>query len=137
MQTQLFGHSPQKHKHFHMSDTCNIRRWDLLKKQLKNFSPQEFQEAMAKWPEAILIDCRTAAEFQHGHLEGAINMDYLDYNFLDKMEALAPEKTYLVYCRTGRRSVRTCMLMKNGGIPDAYNLDGGLTALQELNKVGV
>lgn len=117
-----------------MSEACNIRRWDLLKKQLKNFSPQEFQEAMAQWPEAILIDCRTANEFNTGHLEGALNMDYLDYDFLEKMEKLDPAKTYLVYCRTGRRSVRTCMLMKNGGIPNAYNLDGGLVAFRALEK---
>ncbi len=118
-----------------MSDACKVRRWDLLKKQLKNFNPKEFQEAVAQWPEAILIDCRTSNEFQSGHLDGAINMDYLDYDFLEKMEALDPAKTYLVYCRTGRRSVRTCMLMKNAGIPDAYNLDGGLIALRELEKV--
>lgn len=113
-----------------MSEVCKVRRWDLLKKQLNNFSPDEFQEAMAKWPEAVVIDCRTAGEFNSGHLEGAQNIDYLDYDFLDKIEALDSEKTYLVYCRTGRRSVRTCMLLKNSGIEKAYNLDGGLTALQ-------
>ena len=117
-----------------MSDACKIRRWDLLKKQLNNLSPAEFQEALDKWPEAILIDCRTAAEFTAGHLDEAINIDYLSYDFLDKMEALDPGKEYLVYCRTGRRSVRACMLMKNGGIPNAYNLDGGLVALKESQE---
>lgn len=120
-----------------MSDACKIRRWDLYKQQLNNFNPVEFQDARKKWPEALLIDCRTGIEFSNGHLVGAINIDYLDYDFLEKMEALDTEKTYLVYCRTGRRSVRTCMLMKNSGIPNAYNLDGGLVALQEQTEAGI
>jgi rhodanese-related sulfurtransferase len=118
-----------------MSDACKVRRWDLLKQQLKNYSPQAFREAMSRYPEAVLIDCRTAAEYAGGHLEGALNLDYLDYDFLEKLEALDPDKTYLVYCRTGRRSVRTCMLMKNSGIPEAYNLDGGLIAYQKMEQV--
>ena len=119
-----------------MSDSCQIRRWDLLKQQLKNLKPTDFQEAIANTPNAILIDCRTASEFDHSHLEHAMNIDYLDYDFLDKLEALDTKETYLVYCRTGRRSVRTCMLMKNSGFEDIYNLDGGLVALQEVMSEG-
>ncbi|MCB0630858.1 MAG: rhodanese-like domain-containing protein [Saprospiraceae bacterium] len=114
-----------------MSDTCKIKRWDILKRELNNFKPEEFLQAMVHDTDAILIDCRTAGEFAHSCLEGAFNMDYLAYDFLDKMDALDPGKTYLVYCRTGRRSVRTCMLMKNGGFEKVYNLDGGLVALRE------
>jgi len=114
-----------------MSETCQVRRWDLLKRELNNYAPQEFRKAMQDQPGATLIDCRTINEFNHGHLDGAYHMDYLAYDFLEKMEALDPGATYLVYCRTGRRSVRTCMLMKNGGFKNVFNLDGGLIALRE------
>jgi rhodanese-related sulfurtransferase len=116
-----------------MSDSCKIKRWDLLKRELNNLKPEEFIPIVEQHPDYILIDCRTAGEFDHSRLEGALHMDYFSYDFLDKMEALDPEKTYLVYCRTGRRSVRTCMLMKNGGFKSVYNLDGGLVALKEYD----
>lgn len=116
-----------------MSDSCKIKRWDILKRELNNFSPEEFMQAMEKQSGAVLLDCRTSSEFEHSRLDGALNIDYLDYSFLDKMDALDPKKTYLVYCRTGRRSVRTCMLMKNGGFSNVYNLDGGLVALREFD----
>lgn len=116
-----------------MSDSCKIKRWDILKRELNNFTPEEFMQAAEQEPEAILIDCRTASEFEHSRLEGALNVDYLAYDFLEKMDSLDQEKTYLVYCRTGRRSVRTCMLMKNGGFKRVYNLDGGLVALREFD----
>ena len=116
-----------------MSDNCQIPRWELLKNQLNNFSPGEFVAALKSHPEAVLIDCRTADEYGHSRLEGAYNMDYLAYDFLEKMDELDVNKTYYVYCRTGRRSVRTCMLMKNGGFRNVYNLDGGLVALREYD----
>ena len=118
-----------------MPDNCQIRRWDLLKKQLNNLSPEAFKEALASWPNVVLVDCRTSSEFEHRHLEGAYHMDYLGYDFLDKMDAMDPEKTYLIYCRTGRRSVRSCTLLKNAGFDHVYNLDGGLVALQEVDSV--
>lgn len=118
-----------------MSDACQLRRWDILKRQLKNLNPMEFQQAVETWPNAILIDCRTANEYQHRHLSDAINMDYLAYDLLERLEALDPEKTYLVYCRTGRRSLRTCMLMKNSGFAEVYNMDGGLVAFDALVAV--
>ena len=57
----------------------------------------------------------------------------LGYDFLEIMDSLEKEGTYVVYCRTGRRSVRTCTLMKNAGFKNIYNLDGGLVALREFD----
>jgi rhodanese-related sulfurtransferase len=109
---------------------CPPRRWDLLKRQLDNLSPQIFREQMGL--EGIqLLDVRTREEFEKGHLVGARNLDYLGDGFLDELEALPHDHTYLVYCRTGRRSVRTCTLMRNAGFRKVYHLDGGLLAWEE------
>ncbi|MEL6923817.1 MAG: rhodanese-like domain-containing protein [Bacteroidota bacterium] len=106
---------------------CPISRWDLLKAQLNNLSPVAFRQMLEQSEDAILIDVRTPAEFATGHIEGAINIDYLGDGFWEKMETLPVEKTYFVYCRTHRRSTRACTLMANGGFDRSriYNMNGG------------
>ena len=109
-----------------MEDNCPISRWEILKNQLNNLPPKAFKTALENQTESILIDCRTLKEFETGHLSNAVNMDYLGEGFYDQMERLDLEKSYLIYCRSGRRSTRTCTLMKNAGFKNIYNLDGGL-----------
>lgn len=108
--------------------TCKISRWEILKQQLNNLGSEEFQQAIAQGKNLVVIDVRTEEEFTAGHLPNAINISYLAYDFWDRMEQLDPDTHYYVYCRSGRRSVRTCTLMKNGGFKNVYNLDGGLNA---------
>ncbi len=110
---------------------CPPRRWDLLKRQLDNLSPEVFREWMER-AGVELLDVRTREEFENSHLSGARNLDYLGEGFLDELEQLPPDRTYLVYCRTGRRSVRTCTLMRNAGFRNIFHLDGGLLAWEEV-----
>ncbi len=111
-------------------DNCKISRWQILKQKLNNLDPEDFMESFQRHPEAVLIDVRTAKEFESGHLDGALNMDYLAEDFWDKMEHLDPECAYFVYCRSERRSLRACTLMQNGGFKQVYNLSGGLKAMK-------
>ena len=52
----------------------------------------------------IIIDARTQAEFDEGHIGNAILIP--EYEITDRAEAEIPEKDtlILVYCRSGRRS---------------------------------
>ena len=108
--------------------TCKISRWEILKQQLNNLQPEEFYHTITDRKDLIVIDVRTEEEFAAGHLPNAINISYLSYDFWDRIEQLDPEANYYVYCRSGRRSVRTCTLMKNGGFKNIFNLDGGLNS---------
>ena len=107
---------------------CPIPRWQLLKQALTNVGPTEFDRLRATAAPGTLLDVRNAEEFAGGHLEGARNLNYLGPDFLDQIEQLDPRQTYLVYCRSGRRSVRACTLMKNAGITQLIHLDGGINA---------
>lgn len=106
---------------------CPVSRWDLLKKRLDNLDVAAFRQRMKK-PGVVLIDVRTRAEYANFHLTGALHLDYFAPEFIDRMETLDPTATYLVYCRSGRRSIRACTLMRNGGFTDVYNLADGLNA---------
>lgn len=113
--------------------SCNIPRWSLLKAQINNLTPVEFRAKLDIATEEIVLDVRTPNEFRHSAIPNAINLNYLGDDFIENLQKLDKNKTYFIYCRTGRRSVRVCTLMRNGGIDKnrIYNLDGGLVAWQE------
>lgn len=109
-------------------DACEINRWELLRRQLNNLDQQHFQKLIQENPDAVVLDVRTQSEYENEHLPGAVHLDYFGYDFLERLEALDKSKTYLIYCRSGRRSVRVCVLMHNSGFANLYNLDGGMKA---------
>ena len=107
---------------------CPVPRWQLLKQQLTNVGPAEFDRLRERAPAGTVLDVRSEQEFAGFHLAGAVNLNYLGPDFLDRLEELDPARTYLVYCRSGRRSVRACTLMKNAGFTGLIHLDGGINA---------
>lgn len=109
---------------------CPIPRWELLKRELRNVSPATFDQLRAVAPAGTLIDVRSPEEFDAFHLEGAVNYNYLGPDFLDQLDSLDTDTEYLVYCRSGRRSVRACTLMRNAGIRNLIHLDGGINAYE-------
>ena len=113
---------------------CPIPRWQLLKQELTNVGPEEFDRLRATAPPGTVLDVRAPAEFDAYHLAGATNMNYLGADFLERMEALDPGARYLVYCRSGRRSVRACTLMRNAGFTDLIHLEGGINAYETTTE---
>ncbi len=82
------------------------------------------------------MDVRTPDEFIMGHIDGAVNIDYLSGDFWEQIELLDASKDIFVYCRTERRSIRTCTLMRNGGFDNdkVFNLEGGYSLwLEDLD----
>ena len=110
---------------------CPIPRWQLLKRELHNVGPDEFERLRRAAPAGTVLDVRNAEEFAAHRLPGAVNLNYLGPDFLEQIETLDPAAEYLVYCRSGRRSVRACILMRNSGIPNLIHLDGGLNSYDE------
>lgn len=111
------------------ANTCPIRRWDILKRKLSNLEPDTFMQKLSSHSDYTLLDVRTPKEYALGSLPKAINLDFLGDAFWDQFEHLDKNRTVLVFCRSGRRSVRTAMLMRNGGFREVHNLEGGLNKL--------
>ncbi len=113
--------------------SCKTPRWRMLKSQLNNLSAQEFISATKTFEDAMIIDVRRENEYKIGHIPNSIHMDFFADDFLDKIENLEKGKDYLVYCRSGRRSIRVCTWMRNGGFDNqkVFNLDKGLGDLLE------
>ena len=78
--------------------------------------------------EFVILDIRTPEEFQTEHIEGAINIDFYSDTFRDDIDALDKEKTYLIYCRTDRRTGESLSMMRELGFLEVYNMDGGINS---------
>ena len=72
----------------------------------------------------VLIDVRSAEEFNLGHLENAVNIPHTQ--IAEKISAVAPDKNtpLYLYCRSGRRVGIAIETLKSLGYQVMYNLGG-------------
>ena len=92
-----------------------------------NIDVAEFRERLDD-PNTVLLDVRTPREWADGKIEAAIEMNVQDENFAEQLQTLDKSKTYLVYCRSGRRSATAAEIMVDNGFTSVYNLEGGYLA---------
>lgn len=81
-----------------------------------------------------ILDVRTAKEFADGHVAGAVNIDVNQTDFAQKIDQLDRSKTYIVYCRSGRRSSKAVGIMAAKGFKNLYNVSDGFVG---WNKNGL
>ena len=81
---------------------------------------------------ALLIDVRTAEEFEAGHFENAINLD-VERIAKGEMPSAAKSTKLYVYCRSGNRSAQATSLLKSAGFTDVIDLGG----LSDVERMGV
>ncbi|PWJ57692.1 thioredoxin [Dyadobacter jejuensis] len=86
---------------------------------------KEFEEKLASTPDAQLLDVRTPAEYQDGHLHQALNVDYKNEAFTDQIKALDKDKPVFVYCLAGSRSAGAAKILSENGFKKIYDLKGG------------
>lgn len=77
-------------------------------------------------PDFIIVDVRTPEEYAEGHVEKAINIDFRSENFRDEIDKLNKDKTYLIYCHSGRRSADALDIMKELDFTRIYHMNGGI-----------
>jgi rhodanese-related sulfurtransferase len=91
----------------------------------ENIGNRKFKK-ISKKKNVVILDVRTAEEFSTGHIPGALNIDLEKPGFEDSVRNLDPGKTYLLYCRSGRRSGIAGTKMRSMDFPRVYNLEGGI-----------
>jgi len=74
----------------------------------------------------VILDVRTPAEFAEGHIAGAVNIDYYAPDFKERIAKLDKKNSYLVVCRSGNRSGKSCPLLTANGIANVVNMKGGM-----------
>lgn len=103
---------------------------------IKEQPPRDAHETLKGNPKAIYLDVRTEGEFAQGHPAGAINIPVvfmkgpgqmqLNPDFLEIAEKILPKnKTLIVGCQAGGRSMRACEMLEDAGYADLTNVTGG------------
>jgi rhodanese-related sulfurtransferase len=102
--------------------------------QTANISITDFEKGITQ-ADIQLLDVRTAAEYQSGHLANALQADWnMDEQFKDRTKALDKNKPLYVYCLSGGRSNAAMQWLKENGFATVYNMQGGINAWKQANK---
>lgn len=94
-------------------------------KSATNLDAAGFAEQITK-ADVITLDVRTPGEFMEGHISGAINIDVEGSSFDTEIANLDKNKSYAVYCRSGRRSLIAVDKLSAAGFPKLSNLRDGI-----------
>ncbi len=85
-------------------------------------------------PDFVILDVRTPEEYDEGHIEGAINLNFYDDDYREQLKNLDRDDTYLLFCRSGNRSGQTLDIMIEFEFTTIYHMIGGMN---EWNREGL
>ncbi len=80
----------------------------------------------------IIIDVRTPQEFESGHVESAINIEWQDIALVEN--STNKDNRIFLYCRSGNRSQKATDILIDIGYKDVINLGSVKEASEFLNK---
>jgi rhodanese-related sulfurtransferase len=90
-------------------------------------APAELHARLGRSPAPQVVDVRTAMEFAHGHIEGAVSVPVQELpRRLDAL-GLDPARPVVAICLSAHRSIPAVRLLRERGF-DAFQLAGGMLA---------
>jgi rhodanese-related sulfurtransferase len=107
--------------------------------QAQGVKPQKlnadgFEAKLNSTKDKILIDVRTPDEYNEGHLNNAVLINFFDDDFKAQIDQLDKSKPVFVYCKAGNRSGKAANALLQAGFKQVFDLDGGITAWADANK---
>lgn len=95
-------------------------------KQIFGFGKQiDYKEVLQRG--ATIIDVRTKAEYQGGHINGSVNIPL--NNLSNHYSKLKKDKPIITCCASGVRSAQAANILKSNGFSEVYN-GGGWVSLR-------
>ena len=84
----------------------------------------EAKAMMDEQKDCVILDVRTRAEYDEGHIEEAVLIPDTEIN--DRAESELPDKetVILLYCRSGRRSKLAAQALADMGYMNVYEFGG-------------
>lgn len=103
--------------------------------QIESIRADQVVERLGQDASAVVLDVRKASEYYAEHVIGAENvpLDYIN----DHLSQIDKNKTYLVHCAGGYRSMIFNSILKARGYDNLIDVQGGFKAIKESGKVEV
>ena len=95
---------------------------------ITNLGAAEFV-SQSQAADVVIVDVRTAAEFNEGHIVNALNLDVESMNFDSDLAGLDQSVTYALYCRSGNRSSIAARKLADAGFTSILNAQVGFIDL--------
>lgn len=93
----------------------------------------ELKSHLEKYPDCLIIDVREPHEYEETNMGGKL---IPLASLLDRLPELGPYKNdyIVVHCRSGKRSLAACDVMRTMGFSQVYSLKGGILAWNEFQS---
>ncbi|MCJ7467681.1 MAG: rhodanese-like domain-containing protein [Maribacter sp.] len=82
----------------------------------------------------LLVDVRTPEEYNAGHIDDAVNINWYDADFADRFNEIDKAQTIYVYCKMGVRSAKAQTRLNDLGFKNVVNLEGGYDTWIQAQK---
>lgn len=96
--------------------------------QYRSLNISSVKEILDADKDVVLLDVRTPGEVADGKIDGALTINVMGDSFDEEIAKLDKDKTYVVYCRSGGRSVTASKKMLKAGFNDVINMEGGYSS---------
>ena len=93
---------------------------------LPQLTPDSLRHVLEKYADHVVLDVRTDAEWQSGHIEGALHVPIS--NLIKDGVDLDKHRHVTAVCRSGYRSNIAGSFLKSRGYEQVFSLIGGMTA---------
>ena len=93
-------------------------------------------ESLTVSDDTTIIDVRTSAEYEAGHLDGAVNIDVSSSDFAAEIQKLPADGHYVVYCQSGNRSAQAVSLMHDQGFTNLQDA-GGINSASDATGIRI
>ncbi|MCZ6872514.1 MAG: rhodanese-like domain-containing protein [bacterium] len=111
---------------------------------IKEITPQEAYDLLAREEGVLYIDVRTETEFSAGHPDGAVNIPValsdpaqgmaLNPAFVRVIQVHYPKDTKIIVgCQAGPRSETAARLLQEAGYQEIINMRGGFGGLRDAS----
>ncbi len=99
--------------------------------QAADVSAVELREQQNSGSPPVILDVRTDAEFERGHIPGAVHIPYDELDGRSGEIPASSSNTIVVYCAVGPRARRGERTLLQNGFSHVLHLNGGFRAWEE------
>ena len=103
---------------------CMVTKTSETSSSYKTISSPEAQQMIEDNKDALILDVRTAAEYESGHIPNAVNLSNEDIQ-AGKVDSLKDKsQLIMVYCRSGNRSRQAAQKLAELGYTNVVDFGG-------------